>query len=65
MLKKLSLILFTAFMLFLIPICVRADDFIAINSTNFPDTNFRNHISEKCDLNGDGYLSSYEIYEGE
>ena len=34
---------------------------VKINSTNFPDKNFRNVIKDKLDKNDDGYLSSSEI----
>ena len=34
---------------------------VVINSTNFPDENFRNYISENCDTYKDGILSVAEI----
>lgn len=37
------------------------DDLVAINATNFPDKNFRTVVSDFCDENEDGYLSSSEI----
>lgn len=33
---------------------------VQINSTNFPDTAFRNYVSSNIDTNGDGYLSDSE-----
>ncbi len=36
---------------------------IAINSTNFPDDNFRQFISSHCDEDGNGSLSYQEIQE--
>ena len=38
-----------------------ATEGIAIYETNFPDENFRNYVFDKCDSNGDGFLSSSEI----
>ncbi len=35
--------------------------YVAIDETNFPDSNFRQEISSSNDLNGDGKLSPYEI----
>ena len=34
---------------------------LRINSTNFPDNNFRNHISNNFDSDNDGFLSPEEI----
>lgn len=34
---------------------------VYINSTNFPDANFREKVSDECDTNGDGMLSTSEI----
>lgn len=34
---------------------------VVINSTNFPDANFRAILKEKFDSNGDNYLSDAEI----
>ena len=34
---------------------------VAINSTNFPDKNFRNYVSENIDKDGNGKLSATEI----
>ena len=34
---------------------------IAVNSTNFPDKNFRKYVSEYIDVNHSGYLSKDEI----
>ena len=34
---------------------------IEINSTNFPDQNFRNFISENYDYNDDGVIDNYVI----
>ena len=34
---------------------------ITINSTNFPDTNFRNYVKGEVDRDKDGYLSDKEI----
>ena len=36
-------------------------DSIAVDSTNFPDNNFRQYVSENFDTNGSGYLSHKEI----
>lgn len=36
---------------------------VAINSTNFPDANFRSYVSSTCDTNDDGVLSASEIAE--
>ena len=36
-------------------------DAIAIDTTNFPDANFRSYISSQCDSNGDYYLTPAEI----
>ena len=36
---------------------------IAINSTNFPDTNFRDYVRQYIDTDGDGFLSYQEIKE--
>lgn len=36
---------------------------IAINSTNFPDTNFRDYVRQYKDTDGDGFLSYQEIKE--
>ena len=33
---------------------------LPVNSTNFPDNNFRSYISSNVDINGDGYLTSGE-----
>ncbi len=37
-----------------------ADDNVAINEANFTDDNFRAYVSEKYDVDGDGYLSPEE-----
>lgn len=34
---------------------------VSINTTNFPDDNFRNYVSENFDTNSDGKLSQTEI----
>ena len=36
-------------------------DAIAINTTNFPDGNFKSWVKSNCDKDGDGYLSTKEI----
>ncbi|MBR4186005.1 MAG: leucine-rich repeat domain-containing protein, partial [Clostridia bacterium] len=36
---------------------------VTINSTNFPDANFRSYVSANCDTNNDGTLSASEIAE--
>ena len=36
-------------------------DSTEINSTNFPDQNFRNFISENYDYNDDGVIDNYVI----
>ena len=41
-----------------------AADGVEINSTNFPDANFREEVSNDLDWNGDGVLSSSEISGG-
>jgi len=33
---------------------------VAIDSTHFPDSNFRSYVLEKVDTDGDGFLSTYE-----
>ncbi len=38
-----------------------AESFVAINSENFPDDNFRSYVSTNFDKDGDGQLSSDEI----
>lgn len=38
-----------------------AGDGIEINETNFPDENFRKYVSDECDTDKNGYLSSNEI----
>ena len=38
-------------------------DVVAIDEVTFPDANFRAHIAEFCDTDGDGYLSEEEISE--
>lgn len=38
-----------------------ADSDVAINSTNFPDANFREYISSEIDFNHNGVLSESEI----
>lgn len=38
-----------------------AGEEVEINSTNFPDAIFRQYVSDECDTNGDGKLSSSEI----
>lgn len=35
---------------------------IPVTSVNFPDSTFRSYISQNCDTNRDGYLSTNEIY---
>ncbi|MBO4870715.1 MAG: leucine-rich repeat domain-containing protein [Muribaculaceae bacterium] len=44
---------------FLVALTAQADD-VAINSTNFPDSNFRSYISSKFDKDGNGVLSDSE-----
>ena len=34
---------------------------VAINATNFPDSNFRKYVSDYIDQNKSGYLNDYEI----
>ncbi len=60
--KKLSLLLAGVMCLSIISIAPLAfgDDLVAINSTNFPDNNFRQFVSDSCDSNGDGYLNESE-----
>ena len=38
---------------------------VAINKTNFPDTNFRQFVAEEFDANEDGYLNTSEIKNAE
>lgn len=38
-----------------------ADDSVAINDTNFPDSGFRGYVEKNCDTNKDGKLSADEI----
>lgn len=40
---------------------VASESGVKINSTNFPDKNFRSYISEEVDNDQDGYLSNEEI----
>lgn len=40
---------------------VRAEQSVRINSTNFPDSVFREYLSDKFDEDGDGMLDEYEI----
>jgi len=40
---------------------VERASYVRINSTNFPDEYFRDYVSDYCDSNGDGKLSSTEI----
>ena len=42
---------------------VNADSGVDINSDTFPDKNFRQYVSEKCDTDHDDYLSEAEINE--
>lgn len=45
----------------LMPLTASAHYSIGINSTNFPDSVFRNFVADQLDLNNDGYLSENEI----
>ena len=52
--------------LFCIVLCLGAGadawaEGVAIDETNFPDQNFRNYVSAKCDQDRDGTLSKSEI----
>lgn len=60
--KKLSLLLSAVmiFTMFSIAPFAFGDDLVAINSTNFPDNNFRRLIDETYNTNGDDYLSASE-----
>ena len=48
-------------------VCIKAftipigDLVVEVNSTNFPDENFREHVSSAYDTNEDGWLSNLEI----
>ena len=56
-----GILLALGLMALLLPGAVRAAGSVAINSTNFPDNNFRKYVSEKYDWNSNGYLDSDEI----
>lgn len=38
-----------------------SDAVVAINTTNFPDANFRSYVSSNCDTDGNGWLDESEI----
>ena len=44
-----------------LPAAEAASGDVAINSTNFPDANFRSYVSDNFDTNGDDVLSAAEI----
>ena len=59
--KLLSLLLALVLCLGLAPLLPRAEAAsVAINSTNFPDANFRSYVLSNFDTNHDSYLSDAE-----
>ena len=56
-----SLLLTLAMLLSLLPTTALAASDVALDSTNFPDDNFRTYIGEKYDTDKNGSLSSTEI----
>lgn len=58
--RKLLFVLCAIAALLLAGVSALADD-VAINSTNFPDSNFRSYVSENFDIDGDDSLSAAEI----
>ena len=60
--RILSLLLALALCLGLAPLLPRAEAAgVTINSTNFPDANFRSYVSSNFDTNHDSYLNDSEI----
>ncbi len=47
--------------LFLLSVPALATDDVAIDKTNFPDSNFRSYVSDNFDTDGNGSLSAEEI----
>ena len=45
----------------IVTLTVSASAGVAINTTNFPDAEFRSYVSVNCDTNGNGSLSAAEI----
>ena len=66
-LKTLSGMMLTAVMVsqILPGSCVFADGAVKINSTNFPDSNFRKYVKSEFDSDSNGTLSSYEISDAD
>ena len=44
-----------------LPVSIKAADGVPVDEAHFPDENFRAWVSEKCDTDGDGSLSDWEI----
>ena len=60
--KLLALLLALVLCLGLAPLLPRAEAAgVTINSTNFPDANFRSYVSSNFDTNHDSYLNDSEI----
>ena len=56
-----SLLLTLAMLLSLLPTTALAASDVALDSTNFPDDNFRTYIGQKYDTDKNGSLSPTEI----
>ena len=63
--RAISLLLCLIMALSLLPATAFAASSVAINSTNFPDGNFRYYVSTYFDKNKDGKLSPSEIADAE
>ena len=63
--RAISLLLCLIMALSLLPATAFAASSVAINSTNFPDGNFRYYVSAYFDKNKDGKLSPSEIADAE
>ena len=59
--KFLSALLLCCMVLTLLPNAALADDAVAINNDNFPDSGFREYVKKEFDKDNDGSLSAAEI----